>query len=128
MEAAVSQPDIATQRGAAAEAPPLAFMPQTGPTGGSETVFLTELTCEDRTFLFYRPLPVRIVQEGGGCSFESEEYNLLAYGHDRLEAESMFRYVFVACWDGIACKDDGFLTERAAKMKRALLSLVKSQR
>jgi len=94
----------------------------------SETFSLTELSCEDRRFVFNHPLPVHVVQEVEACIFESKAYNLLAFGHDRAEAESAFRHVFTACWDTIACKDDNLLTDGAKNMKRALLSLVKTHK
>jgi hypothetical protein len=133
----MGQLEIAAQRGTATGTPPSAFasngqIAETVPSGviaapAGETVLLAEITCEGRTFLFNHPLPVRVVQEGGGCSLESKEYNLLAYGHSRSEAESLFPFVFAACWDGVACKDDDFLTEKAVRMKRSLRSLVKAQ-
>jgi len=90
-----------------------------------EAITLMELTCDDRTFAFNRGLLVEVVEEDDVCSFESAKYNLRAFGDDRAEAESAFRHVFAACWDTIACEDDGRLTSQALKMKQALLSLVK---
>jgi hypothetical protein len=89
---------------------------------------LTELACGGRTFLFSRPLPVRVLQEEGGCSFESEEYSLMAYGDTRSEAELSFRHVFLHVWDRIAGEDDERLTLDAIELKRALLALVKAQK
>ena len=132
------QNETATQRNTATGTLPPMFapagrVPETVPGGfkstrASETVFLTELTCEGRTFVFNHPLPVQVVQEDGGWTFESEECRLLAYGHDRLEAESSFRHFFVYCWDDIACEDDERLALGALKQKRALLALVKAQK
>jgi len=97
------------------------------PECASEMVFLTELVCEGRTFVFNHPLPVRVVQEDDGCSFESEEYSLTGHGDTRLEAESSFRHVFLYVWDRIACEDDEKLTLDAIELKRALLALAKKQ-
>jgi hypothetical protein len=97
-------------------------------TVAGETVLLTELTCEGRTFLFNHPLSVQVLQEDGGCSCESEDYNLLAYGRSRQEAETSFRHVFLHYWDKIACAGDEKLTDGAVALKRALRALVKSQK
>jgi hypothetical protein len=98
LEGAMAQPGTAARRETATGTLAPVFAPngqatESLPSGfavtiAGETVFLTELVCEGRTFLFGHPLPVQILQEEGGCSFESEEYNLLAYGRDRREAES----------------------------------------
>jgi hypothetical protein len=138
LEGAMTLPGTATRGGAAAGTLPLVFVsadgraPEALPGGFaatvvSETIFLTELACGGRTFLFARPLPVQVLQEEGGCSFESEEYSLLAYGRDRREAESSFRHVFVRYWDQIACAGDEKLTQGAVALKRALRALVKPQ-
>jgi predicted RNase H-like HicB family nuclease len=129
----MSQTDIAAGRGSALGVLPPAFLPagdgaamQTT-AGISETIFITELTCEGRTFIFNHPLPVHVLQEEGGWSCESpEEYNLLSYGEDRLEAETSFRDVFAYCWDDIACEDDERLAEGAIAQKCAFLALVKT--
>jgi hypothetical protein len=97
-------------------------------TAAGETVLLAELTCEGRTFLFNHPLRVQVLQEDGGCSCESEDYNLLAYGRSRLEAETSFRHVFLHYWDKIACAGDEKLTDGALSLKRKLLALVESQK
>jgi len=128
----MSQADIAAGRDSAVGLLTPAFLP-TGDSAAmktseyvSETIFLTELTCEGRTFVFNHPLPVHVLQEEGGWSCESpEEYNLLSYGDDRLEAETSFRDVFAYCWDDIACEDDEKLTKGAKAQKRAFLALVK---
>jgi len=148
-EAPVGQLDTTVERGAAVGTLPPAFastrrVPETPhaglavPVDGtappaaervSETVMLTEIVCEGRTFEFNRPLPVRVVQEDGGWTCESpKEYNLLAYGHDRPDAESTFRHIFVYCWDDIACEADERLSRGARDQKRAFLALVKEQR
>jgi hypothetical protein len=111
----MGQTEIATQSGATA-------------TLAGETLFLAELACEGRTFVFNRPLPVQVLQEEGGCSVESEDYRLMAHGDTRAEAESSFRHVFAYCWDQIACEDDERLTKGAIRMKRDLLSLVREQK
>jgi hypothetical protein len=112
---------IATQGGTAA-----GTLPAPAPRCYSETVYLTELACEGRTFLFSHPLPVQIVQEHGGCSFESEEYGLMAYGDTRSEAESSFRHVFLYIWDRIASENDEKLTRDAIDLKQNLLALAKA--
>jgi hypothetical protein len=111
---------IATQGGTATGTLP-------APRRYGETVCLTELACEGRVFLFNRPMPVQIVQEQGGCSFESEEYGLMAYGDTRSEAELSFRHVFLYMWDRIASENDEKLTRDAIDLKHAFLALVKTR-
>ena len=131
----MSQADIAAGRDSAVGLLTPAFLP-TGDSAAmktseyvSETIFLTELTCEGRTFVFNHPLPVHVLQEEGGWSCESpEEYNLLSYGEDRMEAETSFRYVFLHIWDKIACENDERLTCDAIELKRALHALVNTNR
>ena len=91
----------------------------------SETLLFSELTWKDRTFVFNRPLPVRVMREDGGWTFESADYRLMAYGLQRSEAESDFRFMFAECWDEIACESDEKLTQGARHQKNALLGLVK---
>jgi len=131
----MGQVDVAAGRGSAVGMLPSAFLPAGEGAAMhttayvSETIFLTELTCEGRTFVFNHPLPVHVLQEEGGWSCESpEEYNLLSYGADRLEAETSFRYVFLHIWDKIACEKDERLARDAIELKRALCALVNTDK
>jgi len=131
----MSQADIAAGRDSAVGTLPLAFVSASEGVAVrttayvSETILLTELSCDGRTFIFNHPLPVHVLQEEGGWSCESpEEYNLLSYGEDRMEAETSFRYVFLHIWDKIACENDERLTCDAIELKRALHALVNTNR
>jgi len=93
-----------------------------------ETLVWDELSYGGKTFVFNRGLPIRVTQEEGGCSFASDEYGLLGFGHTRSEAEQSFCLDFATQWEEIACEDDGILSRGAINLKRALLGLVKTQR
>jgi len=131
----MSQADIAAGRDGTVGTLPQPFLP-TGDSAAmqttahvSETIFLTEFTCEGRTFVFNHPLPVHVLLEEGGWSCESpEEYNLLSCGEDRLEAETLFRYLFLYIWDKIACEKDERLASDAIELKRALRALVNTDK
>jgi len=129
----MGQLGIAAQRDATTGAMPNSFAPVRQVADSpiqkcaDETVFLAEITWKDRTFVFNRPLPVRVSQEDGGWTLESKEYRLMAYGIQRTQAESDFCFMFAECWDEIACESDEKLTQGAIDQKRALLGLVKAQ-
>jgi hypothetical protein len=122
------QPETATRRDAAgftatiddAEAPAVIL--------SSETLRWTELTYKDRTFAFNRELEIRVTQEEGGWSFDSDDPELFGYGHTRSEAESLFRFDFASCWKEYACEEDSKLAPDAREFKQELLKLVKAQR
>jgi hypothetical protein len=134
----MSQPESATQRSTTAGTLPPTFLsigraPETLQSGfaltcGSETLRWTDLTYQDRTFVFNRELVIRVTQEEGGCSFNSDDPELFGFGHTRAEAELVFCLDFASCWDDLACEDDEKLTQDAIELKRALLALVKLQR
>jgi hypothetical protein len=136
------QPETATRRDAAvgALAPVFASNGQTAEaaTGcvavaldktvlSSENLAWTELTRRGRTFEFNREIHIRVLEEDGGWAFESDDPELMGFGLTRSDAEQSFCVDFAACWDEIACQDDGKLTEDAIGLKRKLLALVKTQ-
>jgi hypothetical protein len=135
---AMGQPDIATQRGTTMSALPPTFAPpsqvlETMPSGfaatcNCEDVVWTELTYRGRTFEFNRGLHIRALKEDGGWAFESDDPELMGFGHTRAEAELTFCLDFAAQWDDLACEDDEKLTLDAKEVKYALLSLVRAQR
>jgi len=90
-------------------------------------VFWTELTYQNRKFVFNAELLINIECHDGGWVFEADEYNLLGYGTRRCDADLSFRQVFVACWDNIALADDKDLTLDAMEIKRSMLALVKRE-
>jgi hypothetical protein len=92
----------------------------------SETLGWTELTYKDQTFVLNKELAIRVTQEEGGWSFESEAYGLLGFGHTRGEADLAFRFDFSICWNEIACMDDKALSRRARAIKQTFLGLVGS--
>jgi hypothetical protein len=92
------------------------------------TLFLSELTCGDRRFVFNRELRVRVTNEDGAWLFESDEPDLaelVGFDVQYSAAETSFRQTFIACWDIIAQEDDEKLASDARRLKRALLSLAK---
>ena len=96
-------------------------------TSDSEELIWAELVYENRRFVFDRQIAVRVTREEGGWTYESDEIELMGFGHTRGEAESSFCFGFVAQWDDIACEDDENLTQDAIGMKRALQALVKTE-
>jgi len=134
----MGQSDAATQSGAAAGALPFAFSsigqaPEALPSGFksafvSETLKWGELTYLDRTFIFNRELVIRVLKEDGGWAFESDDPELMGFGHTRQEAELSFCFGFALNWDQIANEGDENLTLDAIELKRALLSLVRVQK
>jgi hypothetical protein len=94
----------------------------------SETLVWTELTRRGRTFEFSRGLQIRVLEEDGGWAYESDDPELMGFGLTRSDAEQSFCVDFAACWDEIACQDDGKLTQDAIELKQRLLALVKAQR
>jgi len=132
----MGQPDIATQCSAVPGVLPFTF-PSIGQTSEtlpssfqsgfvSETLKWGELTYLDRTFVFNRELVIRVLKEDGGWAFESDDPELMGFGHTRSEAELTFCLDFAAQWDDLACEEDDKLTQGAKKVKRDLLALVKS--
>jgi hypothetical protein len=99
---------------------------QTAPTH-AETLVWDELSFDGKTYLFNKGLTIRVSQEDGGCSFSSDEYGLLGFGHTMKEAELSFCADFATQWEEIACEDDDRLTKGAIDLKHALLGLVKVQ-
>ena len=67
-----------------------------------EDLVWTELTCRDRTFEFNRGVHIRVLKEDGGWAFESDDPELMGFGHTRSEAESSFCFGFAFKWDYIA--------------------------
>jgi len=132
----MGQTDTATQSGAAAGTLPFAFpsagqAPETLPSGFQsafiiETLKWRKLTYLDRTFIFNRELVIRVLKEEGGWAFESDDPELMGFGHTRQEAELTFCLDFAAQWDDLACEEDDKLTQGARKVKLDLLALVKS--
>jgi len=92
----------------------------------SETIPLTELTYGGKTFVFSRPLFVRVIEEEGGWALESDTPEFMGFGHSRDEAELSFCSCFASYWEDIACEDDSALTLGARKVKREFLALVKA--
>jgi hypothetical protein len=94
----------------------------------SETLRWKELTYKDRTFVFNREMIIRVLEEDGGWAYESDDPDLMGFGHTRAEAEHSFCFDFTAQWDGLACEeDDGKLSRGAREVKRDLLALVKAR-
>jgi hypothetical protein len=121
----MGQSEVAAQCDTAVETPLGGFWATAStPRRDGETVSLSEVTWEGRTFVFNHPLRVRVTQRDGGWVFESEDYRLMAYGLERSEAESDFCFMFAECWDEIACEADEMLTRGAIDQKNALLGLV----
>jgi len=130
----MGQPDTATGRDTAAGTlPPVSAqawrVSETTPnasaaTRAGETLRWSELTYRDQTFVFNRELVVRVTQEDGGWSFESDDPELFGFGHTRSEAELVFCLDLALCWDEIACEADEKLSRGAMELKRALLALV----
>jgi hypothetical protein len=127
----MGQSDMATHGGAAVDAMLAGFAAAVDGAAApvsmraSETLVLTELTHWDRTFAFNRGLVVRVLDEGGGWAFESDNPELMGFGHTRDEAEASFCFGFALNWDQMACEDDERLTLDAIELKRAILTLVK---
>ena len=96
-------------------------------TCDSEELTWKELAHENRRFIFNRQIAVRVIREEGGWTYESDEIELMGFGHSRGEAESSFCFGFVAQWDDLACEEDEKLTQDAIDMKRTLLALVKTE-
>ncbi|MDR2696882.1 MAG: hypothetical protein LBB40_00220 [Holophagales bacterium] len=131
----MNQPDIAVRSDTTAGALSPTFAPnqtqETPPDGftvtcASETLIWTELSYRNQTFVLSKELVIRVTSEDGGWSFESEDYELLGFGHTRSEAELAFRFDFSLCWNEIACEDDKILSPGAKEMKRSFLELVNS--
>jgi hypothetical protein len=95
----------------------------------SETLRWKELTYRGRTFEFSREVLIRVIEEEGGWVFESDDPELLGFGHTRAEVEYTFCLDFAIQWDDLACEeDDSKLSRGAREVKRGLLALVKAQR
>jgi hypothetical protein len=121
MEAAMQLNDMGLTATLDGEEAPAAIL-------SSESLVWTELTRRDRTFEFSRGLHIRVLEEDGGWAYESDDPELMGFGLTRPDAEQSFCVDFAACWDEIACRDDGALTQDAIELKRKLLALVKVQR
>jgi hypothetical protein len=134
----MSQLETATQRDTATGTLPPMFVPsgrvsETKPSAPAavcdrEDLVWTELTYMGRTFEFNRGVHIRVLKEDGGWAFESDDPEILGFGHTRAEAEASFCFGFGFKWDQIACGDDEMLTLDAMELKRALLALVKAQK
>jgi hypothetical protein len=94
----------------------------------SETLRWKELTYKGRTFVFNREMIIRVLEEDGGWAYESDDPELMGFGHTRAEAEHSFCFGFTLCWREYACEDDSKLGRKAREFKQELLGLVSSQR
>jgi hypothetical protein len=95
----------------------------------SETLRWKELTYKGRTFVFNREITIRVLEEDGGWAYESDDPELMGFGHTRAEAEYTFCLDFAIQWDDLACEeDDSKLSRGAREVKRGLLALVEARR
>jgi hypothetical protein len=93
-----------------------------------ETLFWSELSYDDQTFVLHREIAVSVLRVGTAWAFKADECRLLGFGETREDAESMFCCDFSFCWNEIACKADEKMTQGARKTKQTMLGLVKSVR
>jgi hypothetical protein len=107
-----------------ANLPPIEALQQ-APIISEDTMTWQGISFEDRNFVFSDKLDVRVIHEEGGWAFESDELDMMGFGHSREEAELAFRHTFVACWDNYAKEDDAKLTPDAIELKQLLLALAK---
>ena len=85
---------------------------------------ISTLTYGNREFEFAKKLSITVTKRGTVWIYETKKYNIMGYEENKEDAFFAFRETFDACWEHIACEDDGNLTEGAQKMKAALKSLV----
>jgi len=134
----MSHAETATQRDTATGTLPPMFVPvgrasETAPSAAAavcdrEDLVWTELAYRGRTFEFNRGVHIRVLKEDGGWAFESDDPEIMGFGHTRAEAELTYCLGFAAQWDDLACEEDGKLIMDAVEVKYALLALVKAQR
>ena len=94
---------------------------------GEETLTWSELVYDGRTFIFSKALAIKVNGDKREWELESEDLEIVAFGHTRSEAESVFREMFAVRWDRIAMGDDHGLSGDARELKRKMLTLVKER-
>ena len=93
-----------------------------------ERLTWSELVYRGRRFTFNRGLTIKVDGDEEGWEMESEDLELIAFGHNRSEAESVFREMFAVRWDMIVLAEDDKLSWDAVELKQKYLSIAKEQK
>jgi hypothetical protein len=93
-----------------------------------ETLFWSELSYDDQTFVLNREIAVSVLRVGAAWAFKADEYDLLGFGETREDAESMFCCDFSFCWNEMACEADEKMSHGCREIKQTMLGLVSNVR
>jgi len=92
----------------------------------ADTLTASVLVNGNRLFHLSRSLNIILRFEGGLCVCEHKPLGILSHAPTAEEAFGAFQHEFIACWDGIARRDDADLTADARSLKKRLLAAVES--
>ncbi len=77
-------------------------------------------------FSLRKPIDLEVRNDGSYCLVEYEPLGMQGRGRDQEEALASFADQFWGMWEWIASADDPKLTQDARRLKRTMLSLVRS--